>query len=117
MTEELTQVDREALQDCLNRVLAEEPEFAPSVNEQLKGSGFCRGPVAAALFCSMHLQRKALGVRPWLPVPADWYEGGWHGESLQNRAAREKLTQDLIDHGISIYTGDPIAALAAKAAA
>jgi hypothetical protein len=110
----LSETDRAALQECIDRVLDEEPEFAPGVANTLKGSGFCRGWLSTAIFCSMHLQRRAMGLKPWVMAPAE-SAGDDHqfpGESPEIVAARRRLLRDLRKHGISQYTGDPIAALA-----
>jgi hypothetical protein len=109
---ELSEADREALQASLDRVLLEEPERRAQIQDMLTGEGFGRGWLSTALFCSVRLQRRALGARPWCAVPADYRPGGWHGESPQVRSAREKLMRDMAAAGVSLYVADPIAALA-----
>jgi hypothetical protein len=109
----LTQADIEALQNCIDRVLNEEPEFAPGIAATLKGEGFCRGWKSTAIFCSMHLQRKSMALKPWVMAPAE-SAGDDHqfpGESPEIVAARRRLLRDMRKHGISQYVADPIAAL------
>jgi hypothetical protein len=110
----LTQADREALQTCIDRVVAEEPEFAPGIANTLEGEGFCKGWLSTAIFCSMHLQRKAMNLKPWVMAPAE-SAGDDHqfpGERPEIVAARRRLLRDLREHGISQYVADPIAELA-----
>jgi hypothetical protein len=110
----LTEADRKALQDCLDRVLAEEPERRSQIENMLKGEGFGRGWRSTAIFCAVHLQRQALRVRPWHPVPADAPDdgSGWHGESEEILAARLRLMRDMRERGISFFVADPVAELA-----
>jgi hypothetical protein len=109
----LSESDIAALEACLQHVMDTEPEYREQIQRTLEGEGFCKGWGAAALFCCTRLQRRALGIRPWMRAPADGdtpWPGGEGGPEII--AARQKLLRDLAARGISRYVADPIAALA-----
>ena len=102
--------DRAALRDCLDRVLNNRAN--PADAEQAAWMVKEYGWQETAEFCSSCLQRRALGLnlKPWCAVPADGVDRH-PAETSEIVEARRKLVRQMIEHGISLYVADPIAAL------
>ena len=97
----LLERDHKALQACLDQVLADtsDPASIEQVTHFLERDGWFR----TADFCCYHVQRRALGLKPWEVPPG----------SGPNTPEGQRLLAQMLRAGISKYHPDPLGALRA----
>jgi hypothetical protein len=98
---ELNDVDRGALERCVQLVLAVGDDFAEMVRAKLREEPWQR----VAKFCCFGLQMSNLGLRPWQSPPCD-------GEDERDPQTKE-MADRLRNAGLSVYEPSPLQALAA----
>ena len=97
----LLEHDHRALQACLDQVLNDiaDPGRIEQVKHFLERDGWFR----TADFCCYHVQRRALGLKPWEVPPG----------SGPNTPEGQRLLDRMLKAGISRYDPDPLGALLA----
>src|SRR4051812_31851662 len=105
MTDDLADLDRDALERCVALTLAEpDTGRVAQVTSMLRKQDWRE----TAEFCAYHRQIDALRLFPWEDPPCI-AEGGRDGKAV-------KLAAQLVAAGISIYEPDPARALRAARA-
>ena len=109
-TEILTEIDRDALRRAFEAAAAEGVEY----REHLAHIETREGWVSAAQSASYHLQVKNLKLRPWQAPPCGC-RSDEIGHGYGHSRAEVLLRRRMLKAGLSLFEGDPEAALAAKA--
>jgi hypothetical protein len=106
MTDELSDVDRDALTRAME-ITMREPDRAGQLTAKLEDEPW----VEVAKFAAYHCQTKFMRLRPWdaAPCHALMDEGG--GRITRNSKAGAVMDR-LLDAGLSQWEPDPMAALA-----
>ena len=97
----LLEHDHRALQACVDHVLGDtsDPASIEQVTHFLERDGWFR----TADFCCYHVQRRALGLKPWEVPPG----------SGPNTPEGQRLLDQMLKAGVSRYDPDPLGALRA----
>ena len=108
---ELSAIDRDALQRCYDTVRAQGPEQAAHL-DHIEGTSGWR---MAAESASFGLQCKRLKLKPWECPPSCTKDDEVDATIWGHKPKEIALRRRLLAAGLSLFEGDPEAALAAKA--
>ena len=108
---ELSAVDRDALQRCYDTVRAQGSQAAAHLDHIERTSGWRE----AAESASFGLQCRSLKLKPWEAPPSCTKDNEVDATLWAHKPKEIELRRRLLVAGLSLFEGDPEAALAAKA--
>ncbi|MGE5166402.1 MAG: hypothetical protein ACM3IH_20590 [Sphingobacteriales bacterium] len=101
----MTKTDLEALQAAMEAARGERPERAAQLDSMLKD----RSWTEVAEFAAYCAQIRSLRLKPWQSPPCAVLDGEENTEA-------GKLLAQILEHNVSMYHPDPLAAIAAAKA-